>query len=164
MFLKNFLLISNGSKLSRWSALGLTIQRYRHRYGRSLYNKTKSRFKCEDVERGLKQQYIHSKTQHYNNNENEVKSDSRNDLLNLGNSEYRGSNSVNSRLGLKIVGSLIVIALASFIAYYMDNLIYALITFAVAALTILFISGYWKWFYIAAVTGPRDIMWVSCVV
>lgn len=165
MFLKNFLLISNASKLSRWSALALTIQRYRHRYGRSLYNKTKSRFQqCEDVERGLKQQYIHSKTQHYNNNENEVKSDSRNDLLNLGNSEHTGSNSVNSRLGLKIVASLIVIASASFIAYYMDNLIYALIAFAVATLILLFISGYWKWFYIAALTGPRDLMWVYFVV
>ena len=79
-------------------------------------------------------------------------------MLNLGNSEHTDSNSVNFRLGLKIVASLIVIAVASFIAYYMDNLIYALIAFAVAALTLLFISGYWKWFYIAALTGPRDLM------
>lgn len=157
MFLKDFLLISNASKLSRWSALALSIKRYRHRYYNRSYNINKSRYKCEDVERGLKQQYIDSKTQ-YNNNENEVKTCSRNELLSLGNSEQTSSDSVNFRLGLKIVGSLIVIALASFIAYYMDNLTYALISFLVALVILLLITGSWKWFHIAGVTSKRDAM------
>jgi ABC-type multidrug transport system fused ATPase/permease subunit len=159
MFLRNFLLISNASKLSgRWSqALADSIKRYRHRYFNRSYNINKSHSKCEDVERGLKQQYIDSKTQ-YNNNENEVKTCSRNELLSLGNSEQTSGKSVNFRLGLKIVGSLIVIALASFIAFYMDNLTYALLSFFIALLTILLISGYWRWFYIAGVTANRDIV------
>jgi hypothetical protein len=105
----------------------------------------------------LKQQYIHNKTQHYNNNENEVKSSSRNELLSLNTVEEASNSSVNACLGLKIVGSLIVLAIASFVAYYMDNLIYAIISLAVAAFTILVIA-YWKWFYIAILTGPRDLM------
>lgn len=154
MFLKNFLLISNASNVSmRWSAL--SIKRFRQRFYNRSFNINKSRYKCEDVERGLKQQYIDSKT-HYNNNENEVKTCSRNELL----SEQTNSDSVNFRLGLKIVGSLIVLALASFIAYYIDNLTYAMISFLIAFLAILLISGYWKWFQIAAATAKRDIMWV----
>jgi hypothetical protein len=39
----------------------------------------------------------------------------------------------------------------------MDNLLYGLISIFVAFVTILFITGKWRWFYIAAVTGPRDI-------
>ncbi|CRK92993.1 CLUMA_CG006481, isoform A [Clunio marinus] len=39
----------------------------------------------------------------------------------------------------------------------MDNLIYAAISFFVAIVSILFITGKWRWFYIAAVTGPRDL-------
>lgn len=154
MFLKNFLLISNASKLSRWSALALSIKRYRHRFYNRSYNK--SRFKCEDVERGLKQQYIDSKTQ-YNNNENEVNS-SRNELVN---SKQSSGSSVYLRLGLRIVGSLIVLALATFIAVWMDNLLYAILSFFIALVIIIFITGKWRWFYIAAVTGPRDLMWVN---
>lgn len=143
MFLRNFLLFSHIVKSWR-STFGFNLRRFR-RFNNSLY------FKCEDVEKGLKHQYIQSKT--YNNNENEVKS-STNKLVD-------GSGSSNSsvyvRRGLKAVSSLIVISLASFIAYYMDNLLYGLISIFVAIVTIVFISGHWRWFYIAAVTGPRDL-------
>lgn len=124
--------------------MGYGIRRFR-RFNNSLY------FKCDDVERGLKQQYIHNKT--YNNNENEEKN-STNKLV-----DGCGSNdsSVYVRRGLKTVSSLIVVCLASFIAYQMDNLIYGLISIFVAVVTVLFITGKWRWFYIAAITTPRDL-------
>jgi hypothetical protein len=159
MFLKNFFLISNASRLSRWSAIAHNIKRYSHRYrrassfGSSHSNNSVFSFKCGDVEKGIKQQYIQSKA--YNNNENEVKTCSRNELLNIGSNS---DESVNSRRGLKIVGSLFVIIVASGIAYYMDNFYYSLIPIFVAFVTLLFITGIWRWFYIAAVTGPRDLM------
>lgn len=110
-------------------------------------------FKCDDVEQGLKQQYIESKA--YNNNENEVKT-SNNSLLN----HHAGSSksSVYIQRGLKAVSSLIIISLASYIAYcHMDNLFYGFLSIFIAIVTILFITGKWKWFYIAAVTTPRDL-------
>lgn len=68
------------------------------------------------------------------------------------------NSSVYIRRGLKAVSSLIVISLASFLAFHMDNLLYGLITIFVAIVTVLFITGKWRWFYIATVTGPRDLM------
>jgi hypothetical protein len=100
----------------------------------------------------LKQQYIHSKT--YNNNENEVKSNRSSSSDNDGS----GNSSVYVRLGLKAVSSLLIISLAIFITIYMDNLIIGLISVFVAVVTVLFITGHWRWFYIAAVTAPRDLM------
>ena len=150
MFLKNFLLISNASKLSRWSSLAYSIKKYSRRYtNKSHY------FKCDDVEKGIKHPYIQSKT--YNNNENEVKTSSRNELINVEQKLF----SVNFSLGLKIVGSLIVITLASLFAIYMDNFNIGLATAFVALLIIIFITGLHRWFYIAAVTSPRDVLWVS---
>lgn len=147
MFLRNFLLLSNVTKSWRSPFNYNKIRRFR-RFNDSLY------FKCEDVEKGLKHQYIQSKT--YNNNENELKSSS--------NKLVEGSGSSNSsvyvRRGLKAVSSLIVISLASFIAYSMDNWIYGLISIWVGIVTVLFITGKWRWFYIAAVTTPRDLTWV----
>ena len=153
MFLKNFLLISNASKLSRWSSLAYSIKKYSRRFNSKSYY-----FKCDDVERGIKQQYIHSKT--YNNNENEVKTNSKNELINVDSNSEQKLFSVNFSLGLKIVGSLIVIALASLFAIYMDNYNIGVLTAFVALLIIIFITGLNKWFYIAGVTAPRDILWV----
>lgn len=147
MFLRNFLLFSHIVKSWR-SSLSFSIRRFR-RFNNSLY------FKCDDVERGLKHQYIEKKT--YNNNENEVKT-SKNNLVD---SSESSNSSVYIRRGLKAVSSLLVISLASFIAFHMDNLIYGLISIFVAIVTVLFITGKWRWFYIAAVTGPRDLKWVN---
>lgn len=144
MFMRSVLLFSHIAKSWRSS---YSLRRFhRYRYKNSLYL-----FKCDDVEKGLKQQYIQAKT--YNNNENEVKS-SKNKLVDGGGSS---NSSVYVRRGLKTVSSLIVISLASFIAYYMDNLIYGLISIFVAIVTVVFITGKWRWFYIAIVTAPRDI-------
>jgi hypothetical protein len=100
----------------------------------------------------LKHQYIHSKS--YNNNENEVKSN-RSSSTNIDGSSNR---SVYVRLGLKAVSSLLIISFAIFITLYMDNLIFGLVSVFVAVVTVLFITGHWRWFYVAAVTAPRDIM------
>lgn len=143
MFFRNLVLFSHVVKSWR-SSLSYSIRRFR-RFNNSLY------FKCDDVEKGLKQQYIQSKT--YNNNENEVKSSS-NKLVEGSGSSNR---SVYVRRGLKAVGCLVVISLASFIAIYMDNLIYGSIAIAIAVISVIFITGAWRWMYIATVTAPRDV-------
>jgi hypothetical protein len=143
MFLRNFLLFSHVVKSWRSSSFAYNIRRFR-RFNNSLY------FKCDDdVERGLKHQYIENKA--YNNNENEVKSNGSNKLVD----DSGASN--NSLYIVKAVSSLIVLSLASFIAFYMDNWIYGLISIYIGIITVLFITGKWRWFYIAAVTGPRDL-------
>lgn len=147
MFLRNFMLFSQVVKTWR-SSFGYNIRMFR-RFNNSLY------FKCDDVEKGLKQQYIGSKA--YNNNDNEVKT-SRNSLLNDGGSS---NSSVVVRRGLKAVSSLIIISLASYIAYsHMDNLLLGIISIFIAIVTVLFVTGIWRWLYIAAITTPRDLMWV----
>lgn len=149
MFLRNFLLFSQVNASWRYNISYKLSRRFR-RFNNSLY------FKCgDDVEKGLKQQYIQSKTSYNNNNnENEVKS-STNKLV-----ESRGSSksSVYFRRGLKTVSSLLVISLAAFITYtHMDNLLYGLISIFIAFWTIVFITGKWRWIYIATVTTPRDV-------
>lgn len=147
MFLRNFLLFSQFNASWRYNISYKLSRRFR-RFNNSLSFKS-----GDDVEKGLKQQYIQSKTS-YNNNENEVKS-STNKLV-----EGSGSNnsSVYVRRGLKTVSSLIVISLALFISYlHMDNLLYGIISIFVAIVTVLFITGKWRWFYIATVTTPRDL-------
>lgn len=145
MFLRNFLLLSHVAKSWRPS-LNYSIRKFR-RFNNSLY------FKCDDVERGLKQQYIQNKT--YNNNENEVKS-VRN-KLEESNSSSNGS--VFARRGLKAVSSLIIISLASYIAISMDNFIYGSIAIVIGIVTVLFISGLWTfhWWYIFFATVTRDL-------
>ena len=147
MFLRNFLLFSQANASWRYNISYRLSRRFR-RFNKSLY------FKCgDDVEKGLKQQYIQSKTS-INNNDNETRS-STNKLLEGGGSS---NSSVYVRRGLKTVSSLIVISLASFIAYsHMDNFLYGLISIFIAFVTILFITGKWRWFYIAGVTAPRDL-------
>lgn len=149
MFLRNFLLLSHVAKSWRPS-LNYSIRKFR-RFNNSLY------FKCEDVEKGLKQQYIHNKT--YNNNENEVKS-----IKNvLDDSSGSSGSSVFVRRGLKTVSSLIIISLASYIVLFMDNFLYGLIAIIVAVVSVLFITGSWRWWYIFFVTVPRDLKWVIII-
>lgn len=145
MFLRNFLLFSQVNASWRYNISHRLSRRFR-RFNKSLY------FKCgDDVEKGLKQQYIQSKTTTFNNNnENETKSK-------LEENGGSSNNSVYFRRGLKTVSSLLVISLASFIAYtHMDNLLYGIISIFIALVTVLFITGKWRWFYIATVTTPRD--------
>jgi magnesium-transporting ATPase (P-type) len=128
--------------------LGITqsFRSYR-RYNKSLY------FKCEDVEKGLKHQYNDNKA--YNNNENELKT-SCNNLL-QDNTFEESQSSVYTRRALKAVASLIVILVASFIAYTMENIYYTILAIFIALVSIIFITGKWRWFYIAAVTAKRDV-------
>lgn len=109
-------------------------------------------FKSGDVEKGLEHQYIENKA--YNNNENEVKR-STNQLLD---SEKSSRRSVSIRRGLKLAGCLIVLGLASFVTVWqMENWTYGIVSFAVAIVTVIFITGFWRWIYIAIVTAPRDL-------
>lgn len=157
MFFKNFLIITNASKLSRWSSLAHSVKKYSRRY-KSSKSHLFYYFKCDDVEKGIKQQYIERKT--YNNNENEGKTNSRNELFDAQNNSECKTNSVNFRLGLKTVGSLVVILLASLFAVYMDDFNIGLFSAFVALLILIFITGVHRWLYIAFVTTPRDTMWV----
>lgn len=152
MFLRNFLLFSQVVKKSSWRSFGL------RRIHKRRFNKSLSYFKSDDVEQGLKQQYIQNKQ--YNNNENEVRNSNNNKLVDSGQPK-NAQRSVYLRRGLKAVGSLVAISFAAFITFYMDNLIYGLISIAIAIVSILFITGNWRWFYIAFVTAPRDTKWVQ---
>lgn len=103
----------------------------------------------------MKQQYIESRGT-YNNNENEVKR-STNKLLD----DEESNGSVYLRRGLRVVGVLIVIAAVAAVAYftYMDTWIWIVSSVLLAGVLLLFITGLWTlhWFYIAAVTAPRDV-------
>lgn len=159
MLKRNLLLFSHAVKpwrslLKKLRHFNTTTQsKFFHRHSfRNLFY-----FKSGDVEKGLEQQYIESKA--YNNNENEVKR-STNQLLD---SNKSGERSVYLRRGLKLVGCLIVLGLATFITVWqMENWIYGVVSFAVAIVTIIFITGFWRWLYIAAVTTPRDLRYVTC--
>ena len=144
--MRNLLLFSHAVvKTWRSSSFGYNIRRFR-RFNNSLY------FKCDDVEKGLKQQYIESKT--YNNNENETKRSTNQLLEGKSGSSKR---SVYVRRGLKTVGSLIAASLAFYITYSMGFFWYGLISIIIALVSILFITGKWRFLYIAAVTAPRDL-------
>lgn len=144
MFLRNFLLLSHVAKPWRTS-FNYSIRKFR-RFNNSLY------FKCEDVEKGLKQQYIQSKTT-YNNNENEV-----NSVKNkLGDSSGSSKSSVYILLGLKAVTSLVIISLATFIVFSMDSFLIGLAAVFIAFVSIVFVTGTWRWWYIFFVTVPRDL-------
>lgn len=149
MFLKNFLLYSHIARSKSSWRLGIA-QSFRsfRRYNKSLY------FKCEDVEKGLKHQYNDNKA--YNNNENELKTSSNNLLQDNSHSNEKSRSSVYIRRGLKAVASLIVLLLASFIAFTMDNIYYSILAIFIGLISIIFITGKWKWFHIAAVTAKRD--------
>lgn len=154
MFLRSFLLYSHLTRSKSSWRLGFTqnLRRIR-RFNNSLYSK------CEDVEKGLKHQYIENKA--YNNNENELKSTSNNNLIQDKSTTETSRCSVYIRRGLKAVASLLVLILASFIALKMDNIYYAILLLLIALLSIVFISGVQRWFYIAAVTFKRDMTWVA---
>lgn len=115
----------------------------------------KSEDKLNDVESGLKQQYIESRA--YNNNENEVQR-SRNQLV----EEEESRSSVYICRGLKAVGSLIFLGIAAALTYFMEpTWIWSLGSFFIATVLIIIITGFWRWMYIAAVTAPRDIKALS---
>lgn len=155
MFLRSFLLYSHLTRTKSSSSwrLGFTQNLRRIRRTNNF-----SYSKCEDVERGLKHQYIESKA--YNNNENELKSQSNNNLI----QEDNKSTATNSRCSvyirrvLKAVASLLVLVLASFIALKMDNVYYAILLALIALISIVFITGSQRWFYIAGVTAKRDLV------
>lgn len=155
MLKRNLMLFSHVVK--PWRSLLKKLRRFNtttqtkffHRHSFSNF----SSFKSGDVEKGLEQQYIESRA--YNNNENEVKR-STNQLLD---SNKSSESSVYLRRGLKLVACLIVLGIATFITVWqMENwIIYGVVSFVVAIITIIFITGFWRWLYIAAVTTPRDL-------
>lgn len=151
MFLKNFLLYSHLARSKSSWRLGITqnLRRIR-RFNNSLYSK------CEDVEQGLKHQYIHNKA--YNNNENELKSSNNNLIQDSKSCKEASRCSVYIKRALKAVVSLLILLLASFIAISMGNIYYAILSLFIALVSIVFITGIQRWFYIAAVTSKRDVM------
>lgn len=150
MFLKSFLLYSHLARSKSSWRLGITqnLRRVRRFNNNSLYSK------CEDVEKGLKHQYIHNKA--YNNNENELKSSSNNLIEERKACKESSRCSVYIRRALKAVASLLILMLASFIAISMGNIYYAILSVLIALVSIVFITGVQRWFYIAGVTAKRD--------